>query len=59
VDVEEYWRQTNNGYRAIGRYVAAFSQMMAHMRNLIAGRIAWRHDDDPALVEMVLGEAMD
>jgi hypothetical protein len=58
MDAAEYKRQKDDGYRAIGRYIVAFSQLMSHMRYVIASRIAWRHDDDPALVEMVLGEAM-
>jgi hypothetical protein len=58
MDAVEYKRQKDDGYRAIGRYIVAFSQLMSHMRYVIASRIAWRHDDDPALVEMILGEAM-
>jgi hypothetical protein len=42
----------DDAYKAIGRYVAEFSQLVATMRNLLATRIAGQEDVDRDLVEL-------
>jgi hypothetical protein len=49
-----YKEQVDNAYRAIGRYVVEFSQLLYHLRTLIAHRLP----TDPATIAfLVLGEA--
>jgi hypothetical protein len=42
-------------YKAIGRYVVLFSEIVANMRNLLATRIAGQEDDERDLVEFSFG----
>lgn len=52
----EYRRQMDDAYRAVGRYVVEFSQLIGRMRNLLTGRLAGK-DVPQALSELALGEA--
>jgi hypothetical protein len=50
----EHSADVDDAYRAIGRYMVAFSQLIAEMRDLIATRLGGA---DFVLVQIVLGEA--
>ncbi len=53
---EQYSAEKDAAYRAIGRYVVAFSQLIAHMRRLIARHLTENTTHPPAAVEMLLGD---
>jgi hypothetical protein len=57
MDFADHDREMDNAYRAIGRYVVAFSSLMQRMRELlsehVAGGIVGSHEP-----ELLLGEAM-
>lgn len=53
----EYQRQTDDAFRAVGRYVVEFSQLTSRMRRLVAWRLTIGRDN-PMLAELVLGDAM-
>jgi hypothetical protein len=52
---EQRQLDTDNGYRAIGRYVVAFSELVSEMRLLVAQHVGG-HDRWP-LANIALGEA--
>jgi hypothetical protein len=56
VDEAEHQRQTDDAYRAVGRYVVEFSRLVFHMRFAVARRLT-PPGDGPILGEMALGEA--
>jgi hypothetical protein len=56
VDEAEHQRQTDDAYRAVGRYVVEFSRLIFHMRFAVARRLT-QPGDGPLLGEMALGEA--
>jgi hypothetical protein len=53
---EQYQADVNDAYRAIGRYIAAFSQLTRGLRRMIAEYIG--RNEKWVLVDVVLGEAM-
>src|SRR5581483_9489563 len=53
---DEYRRQMDDAYRAVGRYVVEFSQLVGRMRNLLTGRLSGE-DVPQAISELALGEA--
>lgn len=56
----EYEQQRDDGYRAIGHYFVAFSQLMHHLRGVIAWKLADASATNPneTFAEMILGESM-
>ena len=57
ISAEQYRRELDAGYRAIGRYMVAFSQLIAHMRRLVARHLTEGTGHHRSRVEMLLGEA--
>ena len=53
---KQYRAEMDVTYRAIGRYVVAFSQLIAHMRRLIARHLTDDTTHPRASVEMLLGD---
>jgi hypothetical protein len=53
----EYRRQTDDAFRAVGRYVVVFSQLIGRMRNTLAERLSEGRTVPPAVPELALGEA--
>ncbi|MGD0455935.1 MAG: hypothetical protein ABSB69_20310 [Solirubrobacteraceae bacterium] len=54
---EQYRGELDAAYRAIGRYVVAFSQLIAYMRRLVARHLTEGTAHHRSRVEMLLGEA--
>jgi hypothetical protein len=53
---EQYRAEMDAAYRAIGRYVVAFSQLVGHMRRLIARHLTDETSHPRASVEVLLGD---
>lgn len=53
---EQYRAEMDAAYRAIGRYVVAFSHLVAHMRRLIGRHLTDNTTHPRASVEMLLGD---
>lgn len=53
---EQYRADKDAAYRAIGRYVVAFSQLIGHMRRLIARHLTEDTTHPRASVEVLLGD---
>lgn len=54
---EERQRQTDDAYRAIGRYVVTFSHLVRIMREQVERRLAPSVEEDPALPQIALAGA--
>ena len=50
--------QTNDAYRAVGRYFVEFSRLIREMRRVMVWRVARGGDTQEHLAELLLGEAM-
>jgi hypothetical protein len=53
----ERQRQTDDAFRAVGRYVVEFSALVGGMRRILEQRISRAGDLSPAVPELLLGEA--
>lgn len=56
ITAEQWEAEKDAGYRAIGRYVVAFSQMIAYMRRMIARHLTEGTPRPRSHVEMLLGD---
>lgn len=56
MDPDQYREQVDSAYRAIGRYIVRYSQLVHYMRFVMARRLS-RGDTTPVLGEIALGEA--
>jgi hypothetical protein len=55
MEPSDYQREQGEGYRAIGRYIVSFSELVSEMRNLVAQHIGG--EEKWVLAQMALGEA--